>query len=299
MNNEKRYAVIDIGSNSIRYMPEGGENPLTVTTRLGSGLAATGRLSGETMERSVRVIAAMADNARHAGLTPVAYATSAVRDAENRDEFLQKVRSASRVTPDVLSGEREAEYAFRAATGGRGGLIDIGGASMQLVTASFRRSYPVGCVRGRDIALSKTGAADCDDGFPAQRDAIGEYIDRLTSEENALPPAGTLLPCRGVGGSITTLGALAQGLDVYDKRFVHGKKLTRETLEELIGVLLLLGKRRKFHPLLKVRHDVILYGAAILAKAMDLTGVGELTVSTRDGLEGYLEAVRSGEAPVL
>lgn len=299
MKNEKRYAVIDIGSNSIRYMPDGGDNKLTVTTRLGSGLASTGRLGGETMTRSVRVIAAMADNARHAGFTPVAYATSAVRDAENREEFLEKVYASSRVMPDVLSGEREAEYAFRAATGGRGGLIDIGGASMQLVTASFRRSFPIGCVRGRDIALSRTGSRDCDDDFPSQRAVIGTYIGGLTCGKNALPEEGTMLPCTGVGGSITTLGALAQGLDTFDKRRVHGKKLTRETLEELIGVLGLLGKKRRNHPLLTIRHDVILYGAAILAKAMDLNGIDVLTVSTRDGLEGYLEAVKSGEAPVL
>lgn len=294
MSLEKRYAVIDIGSNSIRYMTEDGDNALTVMTRLGSGLAATGRLAGDTMARSVRVIAAMADNARHAGYTPVAYATSAVRDAENRAEFLEKVYAESRVMPDVLSGEREAEYAFRAATRGRGGLIDIGGASMQLVTADFRRSYPVGCVRARDIALSKTGCRDCDDDFPAQRKAIEEYIDGLVAEKSALPEAGSLIPCVGVGGSITTLGALAQGLDVYDKSRVHGKVLTRMALEELIGVLIALGETRRFHPLLRVRHDVILYGAAILAKAMDLNSIEKLTVSTRDGLSGYLEAVKRG-----
>lgn len=294
MENEKRYAVIDIGSNSIRYMTaDAGGRKLTVTTRLGSGLAETGLLNEDRMAHSIRVIAAMAANARHAGYTPIAYATSAVRDSRNREEFLSRVYDASGVTPDVLSGEREAEYAYAAATSGHGGLIDVGGASMQFVTASFRKSYPIGCVRGRDIAQSKTGMPDCDSDFPAQRKVITGCVNDLT--EGALPDKDEMLPCMGVGGTITTLGALAQGLETYNKSRVHGTLLTREKLEELIAVLSRMGKGRKLLPLLTVRHDVILYGAAILAAAMDLNGISELTVSTRDGLEGYLEAAERGE----
>ena len=296
MNPMSRFACIDIGSNSIRYMTEDDDRKLTVTTRLGSGLAETGKLAESAMRRSIRVIAAMADNARHAGYIPVAYATSAVRDAANREEFLARVYEASRVMPDVLSGEREAEYAYTAATNGVGGLIDIGGASMQLVTANFRRSYPIGCVRGRDIALTATGCRDCDDDFPRQREAIGAHIDGLTAGPGGLPVNGTMLPAIGVGGTITTLGALAQGLNVYDKSRVHGRELTRTKLEELIAVLRALGANRRNHPLLRIRHDVILYGAAILAKAMDLNGIEKLTVSTRDGIEGYLEAAKARAA---
>lgn len=294
MNSEKHYAVIDIGSNSIRYMTaDSGGRKLTVTTRLGSGLAETGLLNEHRMAHSIRVIAAMADNARHAGYTPIAYATSAVRDCNNREEFLSRVYEESGVMPDVLSGEREAGYAYAAATNGRGGLIDVGGASMQLVTADFRKSCPIGCVRGRDIAQKKTGMPDCDSDFPAQRRAITECVTELTGD--ALPKQGTMLPCTGVGGTITTLGALAQGLETYDKSRVHGTVLTREKLEELIDVLSRMGGGRKLLPLLTVRHDVILYGAAILAAAMDINGIRELTVSTRDGLEGYLEAAERGE----
>ena len=296
MNTEKRYAAIDVGSNSVRYMEEGRPDVLTVTTRLGSGLADTGRLAEATMARSVRVIAAMANNARRAGYTPVAYATSAVRDAENRAEFLERVYEASGVMPEVLSGEREAEYAFRAATDGKGGLIDIGGGSMQLVTAFFRRSYPIGCVRGRDIALASAGKTDCDDDFPAQRAAVGAYIDGLVSGPGALPEKGSMLPLTGVGGSITTLGALCLDLGAFDKSRVHGSVIGRERLEDVIGVLSALGEKRREHPLLRVRHDVILYGAAILAKAMDLMEIPSLTVSTRDGLDGYIAAVRAGAA---
>lgn len=298
MNKDRKYAVIDIGSNSIRYMTQDDGRKLTVTTRLGSGLAETGRLEEARMAHSIRVISAMADNARHAGYTPAAYATSAVRDCSNQREFLERVYESSAVMPDVLSGEREAEYAYRAAVGGRGGLIDVGGASMQLVTEDFRRSYPIGCVRGRDIAQSETGAENCDVNYEEQRRAIGKYIDSLTAGPGALPDKTAMRPCVGVGGTITTLGALAQGLDVFDKSHVHGAVLTREGLESLIGLLSRMGAARSRHPLLRVRHDVILYGAAILAKAMDMLSLGRLLVSTRDGLEGYLEAAASGELEI-
>ena len=292
---EKRYAVIDIGSNSIRYQDQSSDAKTGVTTRLGSGLAATGRLDEARMKETVSVIAAMAERAREGGFTPLAYATSAVRDCSNRAEFLNRVYAASGVMPDVLSGEREAEYAFRAAAFPGGGLVDIGGASMQLVTGNYRQSFPIGCVRGRDIALFKTGAADCDDGFPSQREAIRRRVRALTL--GILPEKACFERCVGVGGTITTLGALALDLTAYDKRIVHGKTLTRAKLEELIDLLLTLGEARRGVPLLKNRHDVILYGAAILAAAMDLLEIQELTVSTRDGLDGYLEAAVSGLLP--
>lgn len=292
---DKRFAVIDIGSNSIRYMDESSAGKLTVTTRLGSFLAETGRLDEARMAHSIRVIAAMANNARHAGFTPVAYATSAVRDCSNQQEFLERVLAASGVKVDVLSGEREAEYAFCAAVNGKGGLIDIGGASMQFVTADFRRSYPVGCVRGRDIAQGRTGSSSCDENYPAQRDALCEYIDSLFVGEGTLPDAETMRPTVGVGGTITTLGALVKDLAAYDKSHVHGTVLERERLEELIVLLSKMGEKRREHPLLRVRHDVILYGAAILAKAMDTLFIERLTVSCRDGLEGYLDAAVRGE----
>ena len=284
--NHSMYAVIDIGSNSIRYMEQGGGDKKVITTRLGSGLASSGRLSQKSMARSVSVIAALAANARHAGYYPVAYATSAVRDASNRDEFLAAVYAASGVMPDVLSGEREAEYAYRAAAPHGGGLIDVGGASTQIMSEGFGISYPIGCVRGKDIALARTGSADCDDNWSFQREALTEYIRSIVRV-----PKLILAKCAGVGGSITTLAALKLGLDKFDSTRVDGSVLTRDDVENLIGHLHDLGPARRGNPLLVERHDVILYGAAILAFAMDSVCAAEITVSTKDGMEGYFDFI--------
>ena len=153
-------AVIDIGSNSIRYAAGRNGKKLVITTRLGSGLAQTGRLDEERMEKSISVISALASNARHSGYIPFAYATSAVRDASNKAEFVNRLKQKCGITVDVLSGEREAQYAFEAACNSSDGcsaLIDIGGASMQIAEAKSKVSYPIGCVRGKDIALQNSG----------------------------------------------------------------------------------------------------------------------------------------------
>lgn len=279
-----RYGIIDIGSNSIRFMEEGRREKLIITTRLGSGLAGTGRLSGEAMARSVSVISALVSDARHRGLIPAAYATSAVRDASNRAEFLERLRAECGLTVDVLSGEREAAYAYLAAAQPHGGLIDIGGASFQLVTEDFARSFPLGCVRGRDIALDTAGALSCDESWERQRRAVFDTVGAMLALPKTPVRAWT-----GVGGSITTLAALKAGLTAYDPGTVDAVALTQGDVEELISRLHAMGGARRNEPLLAARHDVILYGAAILSAIMELGNIGSVSVSSRDGMEGYLD----------
>lgn len=285
-----KYAVIDIGSNSVRYLEEDKKRKLTVTTRLGDGLAATGIINGERLKKSVSVIAAFADNARHAGYTPVAYATSAVRDCRNREEALDAVYKASGLTPEVLSEEDEASCAFAGAVQDENGLIDIGGASAEIAARGFTKSFPIGCVRGRDIAFIMTGAKSCDENWPLQRRALTDYMNAHFDI-----PMPALSPCVGVGGSITTLAALNLRLSGFEAASVHGSELTRKALEEEISYLLSLGEKRREHPLLKARHDIILYGAAVLAYFMDASSLDKLRVSLKDGMEGYIMKLRAAE----
>lgn len=259
-------------------------NRLTVTTRLGQGIAATGMLSEERMKKSVSVIAALSANARHAGFMPAAYATSAVRDAKNQVEFLDAVERSCGVRPDVLSGEREAMYAYAAATGGEGGLIDIGGASMQIACGGFAQSFPIGCVRGRDIALGETGAVDCDDGWEEQQEALKRYFYSIVRT-----PRLRIESCAGVGGTITTLAAWKLGLKRFDAKTVDGCELEADDVKRMIAEFSTLGSGRRQCNLLTKRHDVILYGAAILDFAMDALKVNKIRVSIRDGLDGYLD----------
>ena len=207
----------------------------------------------------------------------------------NQKEFLERVRESCGIDIDVLSGEREAEYAFRAAAKEDGGLIDIGGASFQLVTEGFTRSIRLGCVRGRDIAQTAANAASCDENWDAQRRVITEIV----STSIALPKI-LIRSWTGVGGTVTTLAAFKAGLGEYDIKTVDSVILTRSDVEELIEKLHGLGEARKLEPILNKRHDVIMYGAAILAAVMDTAGIERIAVSSRDGMEGYLDYLKNG-----
>ncbi|HOG00205.1 MAG TPA: hypothetical protein PK438_02085 [Clostridia bacterium] len=281
---ERTYAVIDIGSNTVRYMGRRGEKRLT-TTRLAQGLVATGTLSDAAMERSVRAVCAYARLAKEEGLVPRAYATSAVRDAKNSAAFLAALKAACGVEADVLSGEREAEYALLGAGASEGGLVDVGGGSSQLTFGGFRASFPMGCVRAKDILA---GAETLDE-MKRRLEAACAGLFRF--------PRIHLESWTGVGGTVTTLGALALGQTVYDKKAVSESFLSREQVEDMAGRLHEQGgAARAKHPLLAERHDVIVPGALILLLIMRGMGIARLRVSDADGMEGYLKYLLSGES---
>lgn len=290
-----KYAIIDIGSNSVRYGEErDGHIPdkLVFTTRLGSGLSATGLLAKATMDKSIEVIKELSARAKAGGFVPVAYATSAVRDAANGREFARRVKKECGVPVEILSGGDEARFAFSGAVGDRPGaaMLDIGGASMQIVAAGFAKSWRAGCVRCGDIARERTGAADCDADRALQQRAVEEYMDG----EIDLPPLG-FDSVTGVGGTITTLAALKTGLREFSPEAVESVRLGISDVDALIERLAALGEARRETPLLEERHDVILYGAYILRHAMEKLGVDEIGVSCSDGMEGYLMKLRAEE----
>ena len=280
-------AVIDIGSNSIRYFcATAAQQGVAVfapkqliTTRLAEGILMDGALQDAAIERSIAAIEAFLVLAREQGAKAVyAYATSAVRDAKNRGAFLERVRARCGLAVDVLSGEEEARLAYLGATGHLGGgLIDIGGGSAQAITPDRAYSFPIGCVRAKDLC-----SAYKPEEYPA---VIQGWLDRTI--QHAL--SGMEQPrWTGVGGTITTLGALEAGLTAYDSLRVNAQTLTPKSVGTLYETLLDMGEARKEHPLLLARHDIILFGALILLELMRRLDIRALHVSDADGMEGYL-----------
>ncbi len=282
-----RAAVIDIGSNSIRYFnatvtPQGVAAfapKRLITTRLAEGLLNTGCLQEAAIERSIAAITQFCALAAEQGAQAIyAYATSAVRDAKNRMAFVERVRKHSNIEVEVLSGEEEARLAFLGATGQiGGGLIDIGGGSAQVITPLHAHSFPIGCVRAKELC----------EGFTQEDipNAVESWLHRTI--ENTLAGIGEQR-WTGVGGTITTLGALQAGLTAYDSRRVNRETLTQEGVLSLYNSLLAMGDTRRQHPLLTDRHDIILFGALILYGLMVRLDIGTLQVSDADGMEGYL-----------
>lgn len=189
-----RIAILDIGSNSVRYMKAHIQNghvdsdcKVLCTTRLASGLDALGALSADRMIATAQAVAAFARDAKEQGFPVYAYATSATRDAVNRQQFLDLIHTASGLSVTVLSGAEEGRLAFSGACQG-GSMLDIGGGSLQVVTASASFSFPCGCVRAKDrIAF---------DAPQALQAVLTPWLDSVCALPASLPA-----PTVGVGGT--------------------------------------------------------------------------------------------------
>ena len=279
--------ILDIGSNSVRFafMSQGEDGAFFVpddrkdicTTRLGKGLDKTGSLSSEAMKATLIACRRFCDRADAAGVQAYAYATSAVRDAENRQELLDALKD---VCPGMqvflLSGEEEGRLAYEGAMGGHSGtLLDIGGGSAQVVTPQWSVSFPTGCVRAQDLCP--------EDALSRMRDTIYTWLNERISL-----PGSASAPFFGVGGTITTLGALLLQQNSYDGSQLSKLRISPELLNALLMRLSALGDERRAQiPLLVRRHDVILQGGLILSWFMENLHIKALTPTDRGGMEGF------------
>ncbi len=285
MTSLRKAGIIDIGSNSIRYLEAiCSYKVLTFspkqleTTRLAAGLDTCGNLSEDAMFRSICAIEKFVNISReNKSAYLFIYATSAVRDAKNGNQFSKLIQKQVGLVVDVLSCEREAIYAYKGAVGTLGGgFVELGGGSAQIVTKAAVESFPIGCIRARD--------AFCGLELEQLQCLISPWVSnhlkhaKLYNEER----------WAGAGGTITTLAALEAGLLHYDAALVNNTELTQSALQALIYRLALMGEKRSSHPLLLERHDIILYGAAVLLELMRLLNINTLHASDADGMEGYI-----------
>lgn len=272
--------IIDIGSNSVRGLSVHHESgsfhfgaKQLITTRLASDIDAHGALHPQRIFDTVRAVSHFAEEAQKAQLPVHAYATSAIREASNRDEVLSLIETMTGVSVTLLSGEQEGRLAHLGATEGTGTLLDIGGGSFQVVTSSFAQSFPIGCVRAKDRCPS--------DSLSVLWDTLAPWLDRVCTLPASLPA-----PVFGVGGTITTLGALSLRQSRFDGSMLSDAVLTPDSLLSLLDMLAAMPDRAS-HPLLKKRHDVILQGGTILLYLMKRMHIEALHPSDRDGMEGF------------
>ncbi|MEU9991953.1 Ppx/GppA phosphatase family protein [Streptomyces sp. NPDC048045] len=310
-----RVAAVDCGTNSIRLLvadvnPATGElleldRRMTIV-RLGQGVDRTGRLAPEALERTFAACREYADVIRELGATKVRFvATSASRDAENRDDFVRGVVDILGVEPEVITGDQEAESSFTGATKelkGRDDLarpylvVDIGGGSTEFVVGEDRvraaRSVDVGCVRMTERHLVQDGKVSdppTEEQIAAIRADIEAALD-LAEETVPLREARTLV---GLAGSVTTVSAIAQDLAAYDSERIHHSRISRERVREITERLLRSthAERAAIPSMHPGRVDVIGAGALVLLAIMERTGAGEVVVSEHDILDGIAWSV--------
>nr|WP_202466694.1 Ppx/GppA phosphatase family protein [Streptomyces sp. SID4951] len=269
--------------------------------RLGQGVDRTGRLAPEALERTFAACREYAAVIKGLGAEQVRFvATSASRDAENRDDFVRGVVDILGVEPEVITGDQEAEFSFNGATkelSGRADLerpflvVDIGGGSTEFVLgdASVRaaRSVDVGCVRMTERHLVHEGEIS-DPPSPGQIAAIkADVAAALDRAEETVPlrEAATLV---GLAGSVTTVAAIALGLNQYDSEAIHHSRIPLAKVREITDRLVSSTHAERaaipvMHP---GRVDVIAAGALVLLSIMERVGAGEVVVSEHDILDG-------------
>ncbi|MFI1017534.1 exopolyphosphatase [Streptomyces sp. NPDC020965] len=296
-----RVAAIDCGTNSIRLLVADAD-PATGTlvdldrrmtiVRLGQGVDRTGRLAPEALERTFAACREYAAVIKELGAERLRFvATSASRDAENRDDFTRGVFEILGVEPEVISGDQEAEFSFTGATKELPGheerlVVDIGGGSTEFVIGragvEAARSVDIGCVRltERHIRSDPPTAAE----VAAVRADIEAALD-LAERTVPLRDAGMLV---GLAGSVTTVAGVALGLAAYDSRAIHQSRIAYEKVAEITRTLLeSTHDQRAAIPVMHPgRVDVIGAGALILLAVMERCGASEVVVSEHDILDG-------------
>jgi len=302
-----RAAAIDIGTNSTRLLvaevdrPDGAlvtlDRRMTIT-RLGRGVDASRRLAPDAVTRTVDALAEYRTAIDAiGGVTQVrATATSAARDATNRDEFFVAAHGALGVTPELLSGQEEARLSFLGATTGLADVapapylvVDIGGGSTEFVVGTDAPegliSVDIGCVRITEMWLH--GDPPTAEELSQAVHVVREHLADVLREVPAVTTAKTLV---GLAGTVSSVAMIEQGLATYDRDRVHHFRLTRAAAEDVFRTLATEAAHdRRHNPGLEPgRVDVIVGGAIILVTVLRTLGFDELLTSESDILDGLI-----------
>jgi exopolyphosphatase / guanosine-5'-triphosphate,3'-diphosphate pyrophosphatase len=296
-----RYAVIDVGTNSVKFniserLDDGTWKTIVdraEITRLGEGLEKTGEISSDAMERTVAAIAAMAAEAKANGVAAIAaVGTMGMRTARNSQQFIDAVEQRCGVRIEVIPGQEEGRLAYLAVKSGLGlaegslVIFDTGGGSTQFtfghgVQVDEQFSLNVGAVRFTE--RYGLGGAVSPEQLQAALAAIASEFTRIDNR----PSPDALV---GMGGAITNIAAVKHGLAKYDPNIIQGSVLERSEIERQIEMYRSrsLEERRQIVGLQPKRADVILAGACIVKTVMDKVRKDRLSVSDRGLRHGLL-----------
>lgn len=285
-----RVGVVDIGTNSMRLLITGAdieEGRWVSVTGLGAGVDATGELAEEPMRRTLTVLTDFGRLMDERDVERrVAVATSATRDAANRNEFLDRAAEALGVRPEVITGEREGALAYLGATLDMVGepaptVCDIGGGSTEFVTAATSMSIDIGSVRLTDRMLRER---------PASERQLGQAREHVLDLFGELAPADELV---GVAGTWTSLAAIDLDLPAYDRDLVHHHRIHRSSMEELVVRLagLTVEETASIPSLDPERAPAMLAGSVIAECALEATGSDSALISDSDSLDGLAVSI--------
>ena len=303
-----RVAAVDCGTNSIRLLihdtDTGEVSRRNTIVRLGQGVDETGQFAPEAIERTREALAAYVDEMQRENVTRVRMvATSATRDATNRDDFFAMTRELlGQIQPgavaEVISGEEEAALSFAGATAdldpdrGPFCVIDLGGGSTEFVMETDEGiravSTQMGCVRITERLMRSDPPTE-------DETAVARvYIDERIAEAAKVVPFAEARTFVGCAGTFTTLSAIAQNLDSYDPERIHMSEISFVRLREVTADLRSkTADQRRENPVVHPgRADVIGSGSAVVEQLMDAfgrdAGASRFIISEKDILDGIV-----------
>ena len=287
-------AAVDIGTNSVRLLlvsPEGEVGRWETVTGLGRGLRERGLLTEDSMDRTLAALRRYGELiSQHRATRKRAVATSAVRDADNREDFLDRAEHALGVRPENISGEEEARLSFAGAVSdlpeaNRSMVVDIGGGSTEFVWLNQD-----GVVEGISLEL---GSVRLTESVLPDRPPSRPQIQAAFSE-TARILGGVSLPLRpkvvGVAGTWTSLAAIALRLETYDSDQVHHSTITAAQLAILLPELakMTVEETAAIPSLEPARAPMILAGAVIAHEALRRLAAPQVLISESDLLDGLI-----------
>jgi exopolyphosphatase/guanosine-5'-triphosphate,3'-diphosphate pyrophosphatase len=296
-------AAIDCGTNSTRLLvgfPRGRTlERLNTITRLGQGVDQTRQLAPEAVERTMSALRRYRAVIDRYGVTRIRMtATSAARDASNRDVFFESAKRIVGVSAELLPGDEEGRLSFLGATasldpaGAPWLVVDIGGGSTEFAWGPDDKGLPVavrsldiGCVRITERFLASDPPSP--DELARARRFVAELLDEAVSEEPVLArPAGLV----GLAGTVSCLAGVDLGLATYDYDRLNHHLLSRARVDELLAVLSALDSpgRRAVPGVEPMRADVIVGGTLVLSEIMAYFGFEECLTSEADILDGLV-----------
>lgn len=295
-------AAIDIGTNSVRLLivdSTGNEVVREMNiTKLGQGVDQTGALHPDAIARTIAVLTTYGALMKQHGVNTVrATATSAARDASNRDEFFGLVSACIGHAPELISGDEEARLSFQGATAGTSSTLgpfmvfDIGGGSTEFARGVEHPEQHISVNMGGVRITERFLHADP----PTSEQIAGAraHIRLLLNEVRRTVDTRGIRTWLGLAGTVTSFAAYAAKLKTYDPSVTHGFVLTRETVREVSDEFLRITASERAKLLLEPkRAGVIIGGALVLDEIMSQFDVESIITSERDILDGLAQSLR-------
>ncbi len=313
-SDERRLAVIDLGSNSFRLVVftyvQGAwwkrTDEIFESVRIGEGLESTGDLQPGPMERALETLELFAHFCRATGIHEIRpVATSAIREAGNREFFLEAAKARAGIDIHVLSREEEARYGYLAAVNSTtlvdGVSLDLGGGSMQLVRVAGRRaqhmdSWALGAVRMTERFLPEGKAK------PKRLKNLRAHVRAELASAPWLSAGGPQRCLVGLGGTVRNLAAAGVLAEQLPSNGVQGFKIRKEVLDEMVErfASMSAAERGRVPGIKPVRGDLILAGAVVVACVLECGGFDSIEATEAGLREGvFFERLLAGTEPPL